>query len=198
MEYRTDSMTEKTTTTLHEWLDLLNPEDANIIDKLKIIVINPPSRYRKDENDDYVDVAEENARRFATSISDAPEVIKPYLLNLLQGEQKQSNAFGYQLALEVKEPQALLDNILAMVATIADPNINLLLGVFRGIQEKSVELWERNIERLTLEQNLTQYYPRCILTGRIKNMHLQKMLELISKGILLQSSANFLSYGNVT
>ncbi|CAH7071421.1 conserved hypothetical protein [Vibrio chagasii] len=197
-DYDSDNLTEKAVSALREWSNLLNPDDAELIDKLKIIVINPPTEHRRNEDGHYIDIAEENAKALATLISKTPEVIEPHLLTLLQGEQRQSSAFGYQLALEIKEPQELLDQILKTISTMVDPNINLLLGVFRGVQKRSVELWNRSIERLTLDKELIQYYPHCIRTGRIDSVHLTTLLELISKEQLPLSSADLLSYGSVT
>lgn len=197
-DYDSDNLTEKAVSSLREWSSLLNPDDAELSDKLKIIVSNPPTEHRRNEDGHYVDIAEENAKALATLVSKTPEVIEPHLLVLLQGEQKQSSAFGYQLALEIKAPQELLDQILKTISTMVNPNINLLLGVFRGVQKRSVELWNRYIERLTLDKELIQYYPHCIRTGRIDSLHLNTLLELISKEQLPLSSADLLSYGSVT
>ncbi|MFH7587640.1 esterase/lipase family protein [Oceanimonas smirnovii] len=197
-EYDSDNLTEKAVGTLREWSNLLNPDDAELVDKLKIIVINPPTEHRMNDDGHYIDIAEENAKALATSISKTPVVLEPHLLTLLQGEQRQSSAFGYQLALEIKDPQELLDLIFKTMAAMVDPNINLLLGVFRGIKERSVELWNHNIERLTLDRDLVQYYPHCLRTGRIDSAHLTTLLDLICKEQLPLRSADLLSYGSVT
>lgn len=197
-EYDSKGMKQETSEALNGWLVLLSPDGAELPEKLKILVTNPPWEHHKGEDGHYIDVAAENAKGLAKELSNNIEEFLPHLDLLLLGEQKQSYAFGYQLAHNLADPRPLLDLAFEILLTIEQPNSKLILGLYRGIFEKSPELWQENIDRLLADEQLIYLYPDFIRTGDIRKTHLDTLLDLIRRGVLSPNSANALSYGSVT
>jgi hypothetical protein len=196
-EYDSVDIKQEVADVLNNWLALLSPDEADLPEKLKILVTNPPWEHHKGENGHYVDVAAENAKALATELSRNIEELLPHLGLLLQGEQKQSYAFGNRLAHELTDVTPILGLTLELIAAIEKPDIRLILGLYRGLFEQSPELWQENIDRLVTDEKLVHLYPDFIRTGDIKKTHLDKLLELIQRGVLSPNSANALSYGSV-
>lgn len=197
-EYDSKDIKQEATDALKNWLELLSPDEAELPEKLKILVTNPPWENYKGEDGHYVDVAAENAKVLATELSHNIEELLPHLDLLLQGEQKQSYAFGRQLAHDLTDVLPLLDLALECLVTIEQPDSRLVLGLYHGMFEQSPELWQENIDRLVADEQLVHLYPYFIRTGDIQKAHLDNLLELIQRGVLSSNSANALSYGNVT
>ena len=189
---------QETTDALNNWLELLSPDEAKLPEKLKILVTTHPWEHHKGEDGHYVDVAAENAKVLATELSHNIEELLPHLGLLLQGEQKQSYAFGHQLANDLTDVIPILDLALECLVAIEKPDSRLVLGIYRGLFEQSPELWQENIDRLAADEKLVHLYPDFIRTGDIKKAHLDNLLELIQRGVLSPNSANALSYGSVT
>jgi hypothetical protein len=197
-EYDSKDINQEATDALHNWLELLSPDEAELPEKLKILVTNPPREHQKDEDGHYVDVAAENAKVLATELSHNIEELLPHLGLLLQGEQRQSYVFGHQLANDLTDVVPILSLALECLATIEKPNPRLVLGLYRGLFEQSQELWQKNIDRLVADEKLVHLYPDVIRTGDIKKIHLDNLTSLIQRGVLSPNSANALSYGGVT
>lgn len=198
IEYDSDSMNKTATDALNSWFELLDPSTADLQDKLKILITNPSWEHQKDEDGDYVDLAAKNAKHLAIELSSNIEELFPHIDLLLVGQQKQAYPFGYQLALELADVKQLLDYSLEHLLALEHPNLNLILGIYHGIFEKSTELWQQSIERLLFNDKLIRYYPEFIRTGDVQKSHLDKLFELIEQGLLLPEVANVLSYGGVT
>lgn len=197
-EYDSEDIKQEATDALNNWLELLSPDEAELPEKLKILVTNPPWEHHKNEDGHYVDVAAENAKVLATELSHNIEELLPHLGLLLQGEQKQSYAFGHQLAHDLTDVVPILGLALECLVAIEKPDSRLVLGLYRGLFEQSPELWQENIDRLVADEKLVHLYPDFIRTGDIKKAHLDNLLELIQRGVLSPNSANALSYGSVT
>lgn len=198
LKYDSESMSQEVIDAISRWLELLSPHDAELPEKLKIVVINPPWENQKNEDDRYIDIAAENAKALATELSNNIEELLPHIGLLLQGEQKQSYAFGYQLAYDLTNITPIIDLTLKCLVSIEQPDSRLILGLYRGLFEQSPELWQENIDRLISDDLLVHLYPDFIRTGDIHKAHLDTLLELIQREILAPNSANVLSYGSVT
>lgn len=196
-QYDSEKMDQNSINALNSWLDLLSPDAAILSEKLKILVTNPPREYRNGDDGHYVDVAARNAQDLATKLSPDISEIFPYLDSLLVGEQKQSYAFGYQLAHDVADIKPLLDLSLEHLIAIEKPNPRLILGLYRGIFSRSTMLWQEYINLLLKNAKLVRYYPDFICTGNITKEHLDKLLELIESSELCANSATILCYGGV-
>lgn len=197
-KYDSEDIKQEGTDALNNWLKLLSPSKAELPDKLKILVTNPTREYQKGEGGHYVDVAAENAKVLATELSLNIDELLPHLGLLLQGEQKQSFAFGRQLAHDLTDVVPILGLALERLVAIEKPDYRLVLGLYRGLFEQSPELWQENIDRLVTDEKLVYLYPDFIRTGDIKKTHLDNLLEQIQRGVLSPNSANALSYGSVT
>lgn len=197
-EYDSEGMKEDVSDALNSWLELLSPDRADLPEKLKILVINPPWEHHKGEDNHYVDVSAENSKKLAIEISKNIETLLPYIDLLLFGEQKQSYSFGYQLSLEITDTKPLIDYVFDRFVVIEQPNPTFILGLFRGIFEHSPRSWQENIDKLLTNDKLVHNYARFICTGEIQKSHLDTLLKLIQDGVLSPNSVNALIYGSVT
>jgi hypothetical protein len=196
-EYDSKGMKPETVDALNRWLELLNPDSADLSEKLKILVVDPPWENRKGEDGHYVDVASDNAKTFAIQIAKSIDELIPHIDLLLQGEQKQSYSFGYQLSLEIPDVKFLLDLSFEHIKAIDRPNPRFILGIYRGIFEQSPKVWQENIDRLLIDEKLVYFYPDCIRTGNIEKSHLDTLLNLIRGNKISPIGADALSYGSV-
>ena len=197
-EYDSEGMNHKAVETLNSWLQLLSPDEAGLPEKLKILVINPPWEHHKGDDGHYIDVASENAKALGVEVAKNIEAFMPHLDLLLQGEQRQSFSFGYQLALVLTDLRQLLEQSLEQLISADPANPSFILGIYSGIFEKSHEQWQVNIDKLLADERLVHFYPDFIRTGNIRKPHLDQLLELILSGVISPNSVNALSYGSVT
>ncbi|MEB6592184.1 hypothetical protein MXM82_24095 [Pseudomonas asiatica] len=197
-EYDGEKLQEAGVCALKSWMKLLSPEDAGLEEKLRIIVVNPPRELHRLEGGDYVDVAAENAKELAVEVSRGIDDFYPHIDLLLEGEQRQSFSFGRQLVLELADERKLLDLTLKGISEKSTANYSFVAGVYRGVYEKSTVNWQKYIDLISSDAQLVKFYPELIRTGNIQALHLDKLIELISAGLLSPSSANVLSYGGVT
>lgn len=196
-EYDSKHMSPEVLEIMNHWLELLNPAMAELPDKLKILVSNPPWEHRKGSDDRYIDVAAENAKALATKLTENIGELIPHIQSLLIGEQKQSFAFGYQLALDAKDIKPFIDHALHCLTTIERPNAQLVRGLYRGLFERSSALWQAYIDHLLSDEKLIHHYSDFIRTGSIQETHIHTLLKLIQNEKLSANDANLLSYGSV-
>lgn len=197
-EYDSTGMTQNAKNALNSWLELMSPATAEIQEKLTILVVNPPWEHRKGDDDHYIDVAAENAKALAVELSNDAGKLMGHIDLLLIGEQRQSFAFGYQLALVSENVEFLLDGVLSRLASIEQANPQLVVGMYRALFERSPLLWQVYIDRLLGDQKLVPHYVSILRTGDIKKEHLDSLLLLIQNGCLAPDDANLLSFGRVT
>lgn len=198
LEYEGKSLSGSDLSILSGWLDLLDPKNSAISEKLKILVISPPWEHRQNEGGQYIDVAAENAKALATEVAKQPEILYPHIGMLLQGDQKQAHPFGWQLAVEVSDTKELVARIFSEAPSIEYLNLSFISGVLRGAYNKSPESWAEFIDGSLLYSWLVPHYPSLIGTGRIEKAHLSKLIELIDNGATPVSNVSSLGYGSVT
>lgn len=196
-EYDSEKLEKTAINALDSWMKLLSPEGAGLLEKLKIIVISPP-REHKLEGVGYVDVAAENARKFAVEVASHVDELYSYIDLLLQGEQRQSQSFGYQLVLELADESELLKLSLSRLSESSKANSNFVFGLYLGLYEKSPKIWQEYIDIISSDERLAKFYPELVRSGDIEAQHLNKLIELISSGLIPANGANILSYGGVT
>jgi pimeloyl-ACP methyl ester carboxylesterase len=197
-QYDSNGMQKDASDALHSWLELLNPEKAELPEKLKILLTSPPWEYQEDEAGRMIDVAAENAKALAVELSKNIEELFPHIDLLLIGEQKQSYAFGRQLALSLAEPERFLELSFNVLKDLEQADSRLILGFYSGMSQRSSALWQKNVDQLLSDAQLIFLYPDVICTGEIAQQHLDSLLELIRNGLVPPTSANVLSYGRVT
>lgn len=196
--FDSESLSKESEVALHSWLDLLNPQNSELPEKLQILVVNPPWEHKPGEDGRYVDVASEKARELAREVALRVDDLLPHLNCLLDGVQKQAYTFGYQLAHELTDIDVILNAAFNLLLAASRPNPSLILGMFRGVFELSPEQWQSKIDRLVVDEKLVHLYPQIIRTGSIKKYHLDKLYELVSNDVIPPDGVNSLSYGSVT
>ena len=197
-EYDSKGMKQEAIDALNNWLELLNPDYADLSEKLKIRVINPPWEHHKGDDGHYIDVAYKNARALGIEVAKDIDSLMPHLDLLVQGDQMKSDSFGYQLALELPDVDQLLKQSFEQLLVVDHANPSFILGIFRGIFERSPEKWQENIDKLLTDERLVFLYPDFIRTGGIQESHLEILLQLVRCEAISPNSANSLSYGSVT
>lgn len=197
LEYDQESLGSTAIDALSSWLEVLDPKCADLAEKLRIIVISPPWEHRMVEGGTYFDSAAEKAKELASEIAKEIDSLVPHIQLLLIGDQRQSYSFGRQLALELANDGYFLHQVLSVLSKIPEANISFVLGLYRGIFEKSPSTWQENIDNALLDSGLTRHYPSFICTGLIKPEHLEKLIELIRAEKVSANSATSLSYGSV-
>ena len=198
LEYDTEKMPQVGINALNSWLELLTPDQTSIEERLKILVVFPTWEHREDSHGQFVDVAKENAEKFANEISKNIQSINEHLDLLLTGEQRQTFTFGKALAMKVDCVDEILQLAIALLPKFEYPNINFILGLLAGIYQKSVDCWNKYIDIFTKIPKLTKFYPEVICTGIIDTGHLFNLLSLIKDDQLSLRSVIYLSYGSVT
>ena len=196
--YDAKSMSPEAERALNSWHELLAPDDAELPEKLKILVINPPWDGRKGEDGQYINVASDDAKTLAKEVASNIGELFPHLGMLLHGEQRQSYAFGLQLAHELDNISSLIELSFEKMLDIEQTEPSFLAGVYRGVFEQSQEKWQTYIDMLTANERLLYLYPEFIRTGSIQKPHLEKLLDLIRSETISPRSADVLSYGRVT
>ncbi|WP_017387650.1 esterase/lipase family protein [Acinetobacter calcoaceticus] len=186
---------------LRSWEQLLSPDENDLEEKLKLIVLNPSREYVEDADGRYVDLAAQAAKDLAESVKDTYSDLIPHLKMLLTfPEQKQSWIFAKHLAIQLDEDaiNIILDNILKCLRSDKPTNIQFLSGFLSGINDKNIAKWREVIELIVVDEALVQYYPNIVQTGKFDSYHLDIFLGLISTGRLPSSAASILNYGGVT
>lgn len=197
-EYDSEGMKQEVTDALNTWLELLKPRDNDLAEKLKILVVNPPWEHRKGNGDEFVDVAAQNAKSLAVEVALDVDALIPHLGLLLEDDQKQTHAFGYQLSSSLDCVQEVIEKSFQQLLLIERHNPSLILGIFRGLFDKSPQKWQENIDSILANEELVFLYPDFISTGVVTNNHLDELLKLVRGGYVSPSRANILSYGRVT
>ncbi|WP_144091163.1 hypothetical protein [Pseudomonas kilonensis] len=182
---------------LKAWMKLLSPEGAELEEKLRMVVINPPREHHRLEGGEYINVATKNAEGLATEIAKNISELYAYVYLLLKGEQRQTYSFGRQLALELGDESELVEFALKILSENSDANASFVAGLFRGVYEQYPIVWQEYMDSISTSERLACFYPELIRTGRIEARHLNKLVELMSVGIITAHSANILSYGGV-
>ncbi|MEB3792938.1 hypothetical protein [Acinetobacter sp. IK40] len=186
---------------LRSWEQLLSPNENDLEEKLKLIVLNPSREYVEDADGRYVDLAAQAAKDLAESIKDTYSDLIPHLKMILTfPEQKKSWIFAKYLAVGLDENaiDIILSNLLNYLRSERPTNIQFFSGFSSGINDKNANKWNELIELIAADEALVQYYPEIVSTGKFDSYHLDIFLGLISTGRLPSSTASILNYGSVT
>ncbi|ENX38048.1 esterase/lipase family protein [Acinetobacter courvalinii] len=200
-QFDSKSLETKQIELLKSWQKLLSPDDNNLEEKLKLIVLNPSREYVQDSNGHYIDVAAEDAKALAESIRENYYDLIPHLKILLTfPEHKQSWIFGKHLAMQLDNDaiDVILDKLLNFLRSDTPNNIKFLVGFLSGINDKNINKWNEIIELIAADEALVKYYPDTVVTGEFDSHHLGIFIELISTGKLPSNSASVFIYGSVT
>jgi hypothetical protein len=197
-EYDSEDLKQDVINALNSWLELLNPDGGDLSEKLKILIVNPPMEHQIGPDGHYIDVASEQAMTLGVEVAKDVDALIPHLDLLLNGEQKQAYSFGYQLALDIGDIEQLLEQSLMRLLAANPANPSFIIGIYRGIFERSSEVWQEYINKILADDHFIYLYPDVIRTGDIQKRHLDIFLQLICSGTLSPNSAKVLCYGSVT
>ena len=199
-EYDSKGLPEAAEEKLNEWLELLSPDKANLDERLKITVIDPPWTMTKSGDGKFVDVAEQNAKKFAAEASGDWQSLVPYLPLLLTGEQRQTHHFAAHLGLgiDVKDCVELIRITLDIIIKINEPNPTLIIGLYRGLYQSDKGQWQHFLDLLLEKEEWVHLYCEAVRTGEITTVHLDKMLKLVEDSLIPENDLMVLSYGRVT
>lgn len=200
LHYDIENLGEKQVNALKNWSLLLSPDEDNLEEKLKLIVLNPVREHEEDKDGNYVDLAAEEAKCLASELKESHEDLSRFFdLIMTFPEQKQSWVFAKQLALDAENIELLLRKLLSYLREKKSiVNSQFLTGFLIGLSSKSPELWSDTLEIIGNDDVLQQYYPDAIRTGFFKTHHLETFLELIKTAKLPSNSASILVYGRAT
>lgn len=184
---------------LQTWLEMLEPRSAEIVEQLKILVVNPPWEHEEDSTGQYEDIAAKKAAQLASTLAKKFKIILPHIELLIVGDQRQSYVFGRQLAIELEKSDCaiLLESTLAVFKKTDNGNLMFVSGILEGIYVRSRDEWESCINTLREDEILVKYYPDFIRTGKITQRHLATMLELVKSKVVDTFRVSFLANGGV-
>lgn len=182
LEYEGPKLPAEGVQKLREWLELLSPDKAPIDEKLRMIVVDPGSDFTKGEDGHYVDEASARAKELAGELGKHLDLLAGYLSILSEGVQKQSFAFGFELAKNKEEIDTFLSESLKALGSVEHQNPQFALGLFSGMAKVSQQKWEHFIETVEKSDTLSKFYPDFITTGRYTSDHLRRLIELVESG----------------
>ncbi|KKJ01461.1 hypothetical protein [Prochlorothrix hollandica] len=199
LRYDADSLPEESIQALYKWLDILSLKDVELEDKLRAIVSNPYWESIQDDQNNYINVAANNAQQLASELTSNLESLLPLLHLLLHGQQNQAYTFGRQIILELENESIGLFTMTALQSftQIENANSSLILGIYRGLYEKSTDIWQEYLNILIETEDLVALYPQCLCQGSINKNNLDQLIDLIHNNSLPLESLNILGYGSV-
>jgi hypothetical protein len=139
---------------LERWLDYVTPKGSAIEGRLRDIVSHPGYHHRKEADDSFTDLSQQDAEQLARELAQAGSDLTPHLAQLLTGEQQQGITFGMTLARQHPAAKQLLDGALAAWPTLKSDtrNESLIRGLFFGLENRVEKT--RILERVANEAGL--------------------------------------------
>ncbi|PHS44496.1 MAG: hypothetical protein COB03_18520 [Alteromonas sp.] len=199
LHYDAEGMKQEHIELLKSWEELLSPDEDNLEEKLKLIVLNPSREDVKGEDGHYIDMAAEHAKKLAEEFkSSFAELYQYFELLMTFPEQKQSWVFAKHLVLEIDDIESLLNEVIEYLRNHNGVNTRFLSGLLFGLNIKKPIKWKAVIELIGSDEKLVEYYPDSITTGNFEVFHLDTFIELIRKGKLPSHAASMLVYGRAT
>jgi len=199
LHYDHKGLSEKQIDMLNKWETLLSPDPDNLEERLKLIVLDPSREHVKDEEDNYIDVAAEEAISLAQELKTNLFQFAPFFDLLFNfPEQKQSWVFAKVLASESEEEDDLLLPMLDYLRVNKNSRTQFLSGFLVGLHEKDFNKWNETVLLIADDEQLQEYYPEAIRTGKLNAIHLDRFIDLIESGTLSSYTASMLVYGRAT
>lgn len=199
LQYDLEGKDEITLKILHSWEVLLSPDDNNLEEKLKLLVLNPSREFEIDEDGHYEDKAAESAKLLSIELKNSHAEIINYLDLLMRfPEQKQSWFFAKCLVLESDDIEDLLTAILDYLRINSQVDTRFLSGFLTGLYSKTPHKWLEIIDLIGSDERLVEYYPDSLRTGNFELPHLNDFIRLIKANKLPSNTASMLAYGKGT
>lgn len=183
---------------LNRWARLLGGETGSLVERIKILVLDPPYEHRELEDGEFVDVAQANVTVFAkelagTSLDGLIEVL-PMLL--ASSAHRQTFSFGRSLSENLENPLEFVKTVISAMALDHRSQDVFLRGLLHGIFSKSKTDWYEIIDSIEKTGSLDHLYPQLICTGEIsleRLMHAKFLVEMERTSIL---NLRVFSYGS--
>jgi hypothetical protein len=149
LSYREESLPEPTVVEIRSLMNDISSKD--LIGRAKDIVSMPEWIHRKTGENQYVFVAEENAKKFAQEISKDKNAINTILPYLLSGEQRQASVFGNEIYLCLGFSLSFASDCMNILSTTQNPNASLLGGYLSPAEKDHPWLYPRKLGQLRRE-----------------------------------------------
>lgn len=199
LQYDLEGKDDRKLEILHSWDVLLSPDDNNLEEKLKLLVLNPSREFEIDEDGHYEDKAAESAKLLSIELKNSHAEIISYLdLLMTFPSQKQSWIFAKHLVLESDDVEDLLTAILGYLRKNSRVDTRFLSGLLTGLYSKSPHKWLEVIDLICSDERLVEYYPDSLRTGSFELSHLNDFIRLIKANKLPSNTASMLAYGKGT
>jgi len=199
LQYDQKSMNQEQVSFLHSWEKLLSPDEDNLEEKLKFIVLNPTREHEKGDDGHYIDMAAEDAKQLSIELKNKNIELIPYLdLLMTFPEQRQSGIFAKHLAMNSDDIDELLQASLDYLRNHNQVNTQFFTGFLVGVYATSPDKWEEVIELIGSDESLVRYFPDTVRTGKFNYSHLDIFIELIKNEKLPSHSASTFIYGSTT
>lgn len=199
LHYDSAGMSEEQINLLLSWKELLSPDENNIEEQLKLIVLDPVLEHETDVDGRYIDMAAEEAKKLASDFKNRTTELYPFFELLTTfDEQKQSWTFAKHLILETDQYRDLLSAALEHLRKLNQANTQFLSGLLCGIHRKEPQVWKETLELIGSDRDLVEFYPEALRTGEFEASHLDVFIKLIVEGKLSSQTASTLMYGRAT
>ncbi|QIL89301.1 hypothetical protein GNX18_05620 [Microbulbifer sp. SH-1] len=197
LEYDAEDMPQDKLDAIYKWQALLSPDKDNFKEQITLIVLDPSREFFKNEEGEFVDVAEKDAVEFANSIRSLDELYENIEFILLFGEQKQSRVFGREIAKKFfgLETEKLFNLIKRVLAKLDNARFEFVSGFLSGIYVCDSNLWVDYVTVFASKEELVKHYPSAVRTGVCSMEQLNTLVKLIREGNLEAYNATFFAYG---
>ncbi|MBU3213977.1 hypothetical protein LL033_20660 [Clostridium estertheticum] len=179
---------------LKDWLQLFTP--SNFIDEFKLIVSLPNWDDEKNEQGDYIDVAEIKCRKFAKECIKKVEQLYGNLPVVYTGEQRQGFVFGIELGLQCKCPKDFIEKSMVCLKGIDNANVIVLAGFLRALREKNNPIEGETLDYILNDKLLNKFL--VYITSMIMPDHrdIERIILLLNDRNFKISTFRSLAYGN--
>lgn len=199
LHYDKKGMDQEQVELLKSWEKLLSPDDDNLEEKLKLIVLNPSREHVEGKDGHLIDMAGEDAKQLSSQLKNSHAELIPFLdLLMTFPEQKQSWIFAKSLVVESDDITELLEALLDFLRNHKRVNTQFVSGFLVGLYANSPDEWKEVVELFGADERLIEYYPDTVRTGNFDCSHLNTFIELIKSGKLPSHTASILAYGRAT
>jgi len=187
-----DDLKDENKAIVEELINELTPKDFS--NRLKLIVSLPPWESVKNEEGEYVDIAEKKAKEYAKEITNDNLPIEDHIAILLEGEQRQALAFGNEFGLSHPNPTELIKRTLSVLKSIPEEkrNLSFIGGLFASLDtEKHEEIFDFLISDMFFH-NIIVYFVRM---ARVDRSLLFRLFSLLNNNLISVKDFSSLMYG---
>lgn len=198
IEHDADEYPDEAKRSLERWADILSPKEAELTDKIKMLIVCPVRNHSIDENGNFIDPTLENTNNFAEELVNNLDEFLPHLPLILEGEQSQAYQLGYAMASHLDDVSILLAKALESIKEIKYSNVAYINGILRHVYEYRKNEWSHYIDSVANSPDLVKHFPIFLTTGKLRTSHLDQLVSLIENASITPESLQSLSYGSFT